>query len=173
MVPLLNKLIFFQCLEFIKSALNSVTSTTIKNCFTKAKFEFNNQISDSEESIESNSFDFWPKLSEFSNVDFESFDDYVAVDENEIIEFENLDDQDILSEVQSTNDIEISSDEESVHSEELITRSKAFEYISGLKKYFCQIGDNSFDEKLEQIHKTIVNNSFDLLKQTKISDYFN
>lgn len=179
-------------MNYIKESLNKITSQTIMNCFKKAKFDFTTEVSTTAEGSttasvpttqitvandESESDDnFWERLRELTNLEFETFDEYVTFDDNEEIGFENsLSDEQII-EVVNRNDaaelVDLSDDEESdqpvvTH----FTNSQAFKAIETIQGYLCQIGETDLLDNLSQINNCIVNNSFKSLKQTKISDY--
>jgi tRNA A37 methylthiotransferase MiaB len=172
-----NTLNLFFAMNLIDSSLKDISNQTIINCFKKAKFEFpsvSTQIIVASE-VEDET-DFWEELKKWTNIEFNSFESFVSVDENECIEFESdLTDEQIIEMVcnhssEDSNDI---SDEELDETEEetIVTTSEALDHIIELQKYFCQIGDNSFVDHLNDMQRKVIKSTFKSLKQQKISDF--
>lgn len=53
-----------------------------------------------------------------------------------------------------------------------ISGSQAMNAVMVLQRFFGQIGSNSCEENLIEIHKKITENTFKTLKQTKITQFF-
>jgi len=163
-------------MRLIGISWKNVSNITIKNCFRKCKFNFEKLTTNIEMSFEENDDDFWADLSNLTNIEFPNFNSYIEVDDFECTEVEsNLNDEQIIQEVYGVaTDVELNEDSE--HESQVIsniTRSQALNDINNLQKYFCQIGDNSFDIYFNQMQRKITENTFKCLKQTKINDYFN
>lgn len=65
-----------------------------------------------------------------------------------------------------------SDDNEEIKSTSLVTVKSAMNSINELQKYFWQKSDNSLDHIFAKMQKIITNDTFENLKQSKITDFF-
>jgi hypothetical protein len=169
----------FLAMRSIDISWKMVSNNTIQNCFTKAKFKFNRTTTQIEIASEESEPDFWQHLKRFTNVEFESFKTYVEFDDIECEDREyELNDEEIIQTVYENQEkhetfpfleeVEENKEQET----QPISRSQALSHINELQKFFCQIGDNSFNVHFNAMHRKITDTTFKNLRQTKISDFF-
>lgn len=159
-------------MRFSLKAWNSVSTTTIFNCFKKAGFKKN--IPENVDAIEcdlveecqSVAVDDWQKIISDTTGSTPSFEDFVNVDVNIPICGE-LTDDDILASPSKSDD----EDDDCELIDNLVSTNEALNAVKTLQRYFeSNISNPDVFNKLNCLEKCIYNTQ---KKQTKITDFLN
>lgn len=163
----------YEAILMLKESWDEVSSTTIKNCFTKSGFTINEQQIENE-SEELTEFGDWNELSDRLAINL-SFDEYVTADDDVMT---SPDETNITetAEADMTNISDSGSDTETYDMEETESPMKlihAMNAITALRKYMYQSCDN-IEGPLEMVKniETFIFSHPKSLRQSQITDYF-
>lgn len=147
---------------FVDKAWNSVTSTTISNCFKKSGFKSSLQETQVNEDIS-----ILPRLWESLCLQTVSFNDYVQVDEN-IAVCGSLSDAEILAAKDEDED-----DDDNSEPIPPVTLKEASSSLNKLRQFYLQstVDDNVF-KALFTLEKNLDQAGLTVSKQKKMTDFF-